>query len=126
MTLLAALFTFSFTMQDNRWIAPPSADTMINPLKNVPTAVADGKIVYDKFCWVCHGKTGKGDGPGAKNLNPKPADHTSALVQNQTDGAIYWKISKGRGQMQPYERSLNKNQRWQLVCYIRTLAPAEK
>ncbi len=126
-TGIIVLFMSSFTteVQDNRWIAPASADTVTNPLKNNSTAVAEGKKIYGKYCWQCHGLTGKGDGPGAKNLNPKPADHTSASVQEQSDGAIFWKISKGRGAMQPYERTLNKTQRWQLVEYIRSLASAK-
>lgn len=116
----------TFRTQDTKWVAPTSADTLNNPLKNNPTAETEGKKLYDKYCWACHGKTGKGDGPGAKNLNPKPADHTSNVVQSQSDGAIFWKISKGRGAMQPYERSLNKTQRWQLVIFMRSLASPEK
>lgn len=112
----------SFTVQDTKWVAPASADSLVNPFNDNPGALKEGKKLYEKFCWQCHGMDGKGEGPGAKNLNPKPADHTSALVQDQTDGAIFWKISKGRGAMQPYERTLNKTQRWQLVEYIRSLA----
>lgn len=120
--LIAAL-TVSFTnVQETKWVAPASADTLINPQKTNPLAQAEGKKLYEKYCWQCHGLTGKGDGPGSKNLNPKPADHTSAAVQEQSDGAIFWKMSKGRGAMQPYERTLNKTQRWQLVVYIRSLA----
>lgn len=120
-----AVLSASFTAQDTKWVAPASADTLTNPVKNNPTAITEGKKLYDKYCWTCHGLTGKGDGPGAKNLNPKPADHTSAEVQDQSDGALFWKISKGRGAMAPYERTLNKTQRWQLVSYIRSLAPAK-
>lgn len=116
----------SYSVQDTKWIAPATADTLVNPIKSNPVAITEGQKLYDKYCWACHGKAGKGDGPGAKNLNPKPADHTSAIVQSQSDGALFWKISKGRGAMQPYERSLNKTQRWQLVIFIRSLAPAEK
>lgn len=123
---LMILPSASFRVQDIKWIAPAAADTLVNPIKSNPVAITEGQKLYDKYCWACHGKTGKGDGPGAKNLNPKPADHTSTIVQNQSDGALFWKISKGRGAMQPYERSLNKTQRWQLVIFIRSLAPAEK
>jgi mono/diheme cytochrome c family protein len=33
---------------------------------------ARGKDLYEKTCATCHGATGKGDGPGAGQLNPKP------------------------------------------------------
>ncbi|MCK6639303.1 MAG: c-type cytochrome [Bacteroidia bacterium] len=124
--LLTAFHSNVSVQQSTPWVAPSSADTIQNPLKNNPAAVTEGKKLYDKYCWTCHGKSGKGDGPGAKTLNPKPADHTSPVVQNQSDGAIWWKISKGRGQMSPYEKSLNKNQRWQLVCYIRSMAATQQ
>lgn len=124
--LLVVVVPASFVAQDTRWVAPASADTLTNPVKNNPAAQTEGKKIYEKYCWQCHGMAGKGDGPGSKNLNPKPADHTSAAVQEQSDGALYWKITKGRGAMQPYERTLNKTQRWQLVVYIRSLSPAVK
>ena len=38
----------------------------------------------------------EGDGPASASLNPKPADHTSAMVQSESDGTLYYKISEGR------------------------------
>jgi mono/diheme cytochrome c family protein len=106
------------------WVAPASADKVANPLKGQPDAIAAGKKLYSTYCAVCHGAKGKGDGIAAAGLNPKPADHTSAKVQNQTDGAIYWKITTGRApiaSMASYEKTLTETQRWQLVDFIRTL-----
>jgi len=108
-------------MQENTWIAPPYFDTLKNPFANNENAVAEGQKIYESMCWTCHGKTGKGDGPASKGLIPAPADHTSAKVQKQSDGAIYWKTSKGKGQMAPYEKVLSKQQRWKVVSFIRTL-----
>ena len=67
------------------------------------------------------GENGKGDGPASVQLNPKPADHTLPAVQSQSDGALFWKISTGRGAMQPYSKVLTVQQRWELVHYIRSL-----
>lgn len=36
-----------------------------------------GQQVYTINCAPCHGASGKGDGPGAAALNPKPRDHTN-------------------------------------------------
>lgn len=103
------------------WVAPPSASQIINPIAGSASAIGEGKILYTTYCVACHGDKGKGNGPGAAALNPKPANHTSAAVQNQTDGEIFWKMTEGRGAMVPYKTALTDKQRWSLVCYIRTL-----
>lgn len=36
-----------------------------------------GKILYKQYCAQCHGFTGKGDGPAAATLEPKPAIHAN-------------------------------------------------
>jgi mono/diheme cytochrome c family protein len=36
-----------------------------------------GKTVYDARCLECHGSSGRGDGPAAAMLNPRPRDFTS-------------------------------------------------
>ena len=36
-----------------------------------------GKVLYKEYCSQCHGAEGKGDGPAASGLSPKPAVHTS-------------------------------------------------
>lgn len=110
--------------QKSAWVAPESANSLTNPLKGQADAVSAGKKLYTTYCAVCHGDRGKGDGIAAAGLNPKPADHTSAKVQSQSDGAIFWKITNGRApiaSMASYKNTLSETQRWQLVTYIRTL-----
>lgn len=103
------------------WVAPSAADKLINPLDITDKNINKGKQVYEKLCSICHGKFGAGDGPAGKALNPRPADHTSKLVQKQSDGAIYWKISSGKEIMPAYKDLLSKTERWQLTQYIRKL-----
>ena len=115
------IFNGNMVQQYEAWNAPAFADTIKNPFAYNDKIMLEGKKIYESMCWTCHGLDGKGDGPASKELNPKPADHTSGKIQMQSDGVIFWKISKGRGPMIPYETSLSKSQRWKLVCYIRTL-----
>ncbi len=103
------------------WVAPASADTIKNPLKGKADAIAAGKKIYGTYCNVCHGDKGKGNGIAAAGLNPKPADHTSAKFQAQSDGAIYWKLTTGRAPMASYEKTLTVTQRWQVIDFMRTL-----
>lgn len=103
------------------WTAPASANELKNPYKGNAAETAKGKTLYLQMCSVCHGNKGKGDGPAGVNLNPRPADHTSAKVQDQSDGAIFWKITNGKPPMAAYKDVLSEEQRWDLVNFIRTL-----
>lgn len=118
---LFCVLAFYPVQETEVWKAPVYADTLKNPYRWDTLAYREGKKIYESSCWSCHGKTGKGDGPASANLKKKPADHTGSIVQTQSDGALFWKISKGKGQMLPYERSFTKAQRWKLVNYIRKL-----
>jgi len=102
--------------------APKTADAVNNPLKGNATATAEGQKIYVTYCTPCHGQKGKGDGVASAGLSKQPANHTSAAVQEQTDGAIFWELSEGNNPMPAYKKSLSETQRWQLVNFIRTLA----
>lgn len=104
------------------WTAPEAEKAKKNPVGKA-AGVRDGKKSYDTNCAVCHGPTGKGDGPGAAALNPKPKNLAAQEIQGQTDGELFWKISKGRGVMPPWEQ-LPEKERWSLVHFVRSLAPA--
>ncbi|HBG46443.1 MAG TPA: hypothetical protein DDW94_05570 [Deltaproteobacteria bacterium] len=41
----------------------------------------NGKAIYEKRCWWCHGKEGAGDGPASQHLNPPPRDLTLGLYK---------------------------------------------
>ncbi|MGB0909483.1 MAG: c-type cytochrome [Nitrospirales bacterium] len=46
--------------------------------KEFSTASVDrGNVLYKEYCSQCHGATGKGDGPAASGLSPKPAVHAN-------------------------------------------------
>jgi mono/diheme cytochrome c family protein len=107
--------------QTTPWVAPAAEKAKKNPLPADKKIVDQGEKTAKVNCVSCHGNKGKGDGPAAVALNPKPADWTSKRVQDMTDGEIFWKITTGRGPM-PAWRHLPENDRWALVRYIRTLA----
>jgi mono/diheme cytochrome c family protein len=99
------------------WVAPADAKAMKNPVKGIGNA----KKSVETNCVSCHGPAGKGDGPAAAALPPpKPANWTSAAVQKETDGELFWKMSNGRGAMPPWKH-LPEKERWEIVNYIRTL-----
>jgi len=127
--LLLLIFNFLFFQsfaQSTPWVAPKDADNVKNPLAGNNSTLADAKALYIANCGPCHGDKGRGDGPAAAGLNPKPADHSSVAVQNESDGAIFWKMSEGRAPMPAYKKIFSDQQRWELVNYIRTLAKTPK
>jgi len=92
---------------------------------------AQGKVIYEKKCALCHGTDGKGDGPGAVNLDPKPRDftkakykiRTSASGQAPTDADLFHVISDGMpGTSMPAWKVLPEKDRRDLVAYVKTFA----
>ncbi|MGN6246944.1 MAG: c-type cytochrome [Ginsengibacter sp.] len=114
--------------QSNSWPVPKAAADLQNPEASNSTTIRNGRTLYQSYCAPCHGKNGKGDGPAATSLHPKPADHTSAAVQAESDGTLFYKISEGHTgtAMPPFKSVLTADQRWAIIDYIRTLSQKHK
>ena len=112
--------------QSKPWVVPPDAIAVKNPLAGDKSVLPEAKGLYVSNCGPCHGDKGRGDGPAAAGLNPKPADHSSALIQSETDGSLFWKLSEGRAPMPAYKKVFSDQQRWELIDYIRTLSRTAK
>jgi cytochrome c oxidase cbb3-type subunit 3 len=87
-----------------------------------------GKKLYGQFCASCHGQSGKGDGPAAAALNPKPRDHTDRAYMSKLSDAEMFKVIKEGGAsvgrsplMPPWGASLKDDQINDVIAYIRTL-----
>ena len=122
--VIALLCSNYFTQaQSNPWPVPKGGENLKNPEPRDAASIKNGKTIYVAYCAPCHGNKGKGDGPASASLNPKPADHTSAAVQAESDGTLYYKISEGHGHtaMPPFKSVLSVDQRWAVINYIRTL-----
>lgn len=125
--ILSAAFSFGQKVsnaQSNSWPVPKAAADVANPVSSNSSTIKSGKVLYQAYCAPCHGNNGKGDGPAATSLHPKPADHTSAAVQAESDGTLFYKISEGHTgtAMPPFKAVLHPDQRWSIINYIRTLA----
>lgn len=107
-------------------IAPESARVLRSPVRGDAATIAAGKEIYAQNCAVCHGTGGKGDGPSAVALNPKPFDLT-VHARLHAEGELFWWISNGiQGTGMPAWTGLSDLQKWQVVQYIRTLGlPAQ-
>ena len=81
--------------------------------------VGDGAETFKAKCAACHGPDGTGATAAGKAL--KVRDLSSADVQGQTDDQLHEIITKGKGKMPAYEKSLGADKCKELVAYIRTL-----
>lgn len=125
--LLAAAGTKAQEKPATPWVAPADARAVKSPLKKTPDNLKAGEETFKENCEVCHGPKGDGNGPTAKTLTIKPANFTdAALIAKETDGSLFWKMSKGRGAMPSWEDQLSDTERWQLVMYIRTFSEKKK
>lgn len=92
---------------------------------------SNGRKTYLTYCSGCHGNTGKGDGPAAKALPNKPADHTNSIVMNRySDEYLFKVISKGGSDvgksptMPAWGGVLTDDKIREIIVYLRKLAPA--
>lgn len=81
---------------------------------------------FSNLCAGCHGATGKGDGPAAASLSPKPKDFADCKVMAKIpDDRLFTAIKKGGPSvglsplMPTWGASLTDPQIHELVRYIR-------
>jgi mono/diheme cytochrome c family protein len=102
--------------QDPTWYAPAEAASLPNPLSTRPATAAGGRKLFIRNCVECHGK----DGTGLEKKHS--ADLQLPVVQQQSDGVLFWKITNGNSSRgMPSFSKVPELQRWQIVLYIRTL-----
>ena len=85
--------------------------------------LAAAKKIYDAKCAKCHGLTGKGDGPKAKNLKKKPRDYSNkAEMAKFTDEKLIKETLDGKKPMPSYRGKLTDAEIADQIAYIRTFA----
>ena len=88
--------------------------------------LAEGQVLYGKYCVHCHGATGDGDGKVADKL-PGPPPPYSGKLKDLPEGKIFHSITYGKGLMGSHASQLNKEERWKIVQYVQQLQnPAEE
>ena len=106
--------------QQEPWIVPDEIKNLKNPVMANDSSMKAGKLLYDKHCASCHGKTGLGDGIIAGNLETFPGDFSGKEYQCQTDGEHFYKTKYGRGDMPKYENKIPDTDIWHMVNYMRS------
>jgi len=83
-----------FPAERGRVIPPVDPKTLIEPS---PALMARGKELFTANCAQCHGETGRGDGPAAGTMSPRPRNFTSpdGWTKGYTLPAVYETVSRG-------------------------------
>ena len=121
-TIIAAgvLMMLALPVQGQDWPVPEEADAASNPTEYTLENVKLGKAIYTKNCKSCHGDPGKNN-PLA--LVPSPVDIASEKMQINSEGALFYKITNGKGVMPPFESTISEGDRWLLVNFIQNYSP---
>ncbi len=98
-----------------------------NPIPPTEESLSRGRMIYQQHCEVCHGAQGRGDGPAAASLRPPPADLAYHVYQHP-DGQFFAWFTRGiPGTAMPaFGATLSEEDRWHVLNYINTFAPAPR
>lgn len=119
--ILIFVLSTAFVAKDG-WVVPDKYKTMKNPQAGVEDDDEIGLDLWEEHCASCHGRYGAGDGNKADDLEAELNDFSEDIVQDQSDGAIYYKSFIGKDEMPNFEKKItDEEERWLLVNYIRTL-----
>jgi hypothetical protein len=97
---------------------------LVNPLMPTKKVLELGKQKFLTFCSPCHGNFAQGDSR-LRGQFPNPPMLQSVKVRNWPDGNIYHVITEGQNIMPSYAAQIQRDDRWAIIHYIRTLQRAQ-
>lgn len=117
-------------------VIEPTSHAAVSPPDAPPPAVAEAptaKMLFETYCSACHGPQGRGDGPAAYLVYPKPRDFTSGVFRFKSTPeeqaptpADLRRIIKGgvaRTAMPPFEDTLSDAQIDAVGEYVVSIGP---
>ncbi len=109
-------------------------EVVVNPLRADEAHLADnteqGRVLYYKNCFFCHGDALDGNGHYAKGFNPAPANFQDAgTIAQLSESFLFWRIAKGGpglpeasapwdSAMPVWENFLDEKEIWQVILYL--------
>jgi len=83
-----------------------------------------GAFVFSNFCAVCHGAGGAGNGPVAQRGYPPPPSLLADHALKMKDGQVFHVLTYGQNNMPSYASQLSREDRWNVILYVRTMQAA--
>lgn len=93
--------------------------------ESLPGDPKNGERVFQQHCIGCHGISGDGLGRDIKELIVPPANFRAMKSRMKTDMELYLAIKEGVlfSPMHGWANRLSNKETWDVLSYIRTLAP---
>ncbi len=119
---LAAACAGLALMATTQFGQPGGQELLRNPFPPNPESLEAGLQTYTAACQVCHGASGRGNGPGVAGLDPPAADLV-VHVPLHPDGDLFRFIHDGipGTSMAPLGEQLTDEEIWHVINYIKTL-----
>ena len=94
------------------------------PLEPTGALLERGEEIYRRFCSLCHGATGDGNGVTTRFGMNKPPSYTDERLRRLTDGELFRIITEGKNTMGPLAGRIAVDDRWAAVAWVRVLQRA--
>jgi hypothetical protein len=92
--------------------------TLVSPFKVNDEVLAQGEVLYKRYCMHCHGAEGKGDGPVSTKFNGI-ANLGRADLKAASEGHIFHVITRGKGMMLSHASQVSQEERWKIAHYVK-------
>jgi mono/diheme cytochrome c family protein len=123
-TMLMAL---ALTACRNDGDLPPPYRTVRVPEDRLASSEARerGRLLFVQDCALCHGVAADGQGVRREGLSTPPRDFTDPTTRRAISARrMFFAIREGvRGTAMPSWKSLDEDEAWDLVAYLRSVAP---
>lgn len=97
-----------------------TAARLRNPYPFGPESLDTAKVLFETYCFPCHGSSAKGDGPVAAKFQTPP-DLTQQKYVRAPDGYLYSVARNGIRIMPPQSENTTARERWLIISYVRSL-----
>ena len=124
----AALLLTALLLNEMSTILGPAVAAPAAQVSTDAVSIARGQEIYGQMCAVCHGVQGRGDGPLARTMVPRPADFRVHMAEGHTPDQLFDWTSNGVPDtaMQGFANDLSVEDRWNVINFLQTFAPASQ
>ena len=88
---------------------------------NTAANLAEGEVLYGKYCSHCHGTSGLGDGPVGAKLPGPPPSYLGPVLMALSEGKMFHSITYGKNLMGSHASQVSQEERWKIILFIQKL-----